>query len=155
MEPGAENGFVEEPEEDIVRAFYEGGFVFYNCPSDHEALDARKKQEKKKKGRKKRNKSQEDTEDTHEEEEMILMSCCFTQDFYMKLVPQPLINFILKVAVSTAWNMFLGVAMDVKDGKRPDHVSAIEEKRTSFYDWIDERIGYMFNKSSSSSEIGN
>ena len=39
------------------------------------------------------------------------------------------LSFLIKVALGTSWKVFFGAALDVKNGKRPDHSKAIKEKK--------------------------
>jgi hypothetical protein len=41
--------------------------------------------------------------------------------------------------------MLLGVAEEIRDGKRPLHAEAIHKKRKHLYDWVDERIATMLD----------
>ena len=42
--------------------------------------------------------------------------------------------------------MFLNVAEDVKEGRRPEHSAAIAKKREVLYDWVEERTRVMLGQ---------
>eukprot|EP00522_Entomoneis_paludosa_P012375 CAMPEP_0172456628 /NCGR_PEP_ID=MMETSP1065-20121228/16798_1 /TAXON_ID=265537 /ORGANISM="Amphiprora paludosa, Strain CCMP125" /LENGTH=101 /DNA_ID=CAMNT_0013209777 /DNA_START=59 /DNA_END=361 /DNA_ORIENTATION=- len=49
------------------------------------------------------------------------------------------------------WNMLLQVAEGVRDGKRPQHLQAIEE-RPELYQWIEERIQVLLSMNDAKGE---
>ncbi|KAL7530336.1 hypothetical protein ACHAWF_003336 [Thalassiosira exigua] len=116
-----------------VRMKVRGGFTIEKCPTDHPLAkhsmkyDATTKPELPAKG------------------DLILVTFSFCVDPNMTSVPKSLINFFLRTAMGQMWNIFLNVAEDVKDGKRPRHSKAIEKKRC-LYDWIEERTRVMLGQ---------
>lgn len=120
-----------------VRVDLDGGFLFEKCPKDHPAM---------KEFQKNNNRNGNNSEDGEvEEEECILVTFAAVMDPHMKLLPQSFLNFLVKTALGTAWRMLLSIAQDVKDGKRPDHAKAIEQKRQEVYDYVRERVDVMLS----------
>lgn len=74
----------------------------------------------------------------------ILVTFGFEVDPKLDLIPNWLLNFIVRTVIGSLWGAFIRVAEEVRDGKRPVHAKAIEAKRAQLYDWIDERIQQMF-----------
>jgi len=74
----------------------------------------------------------------------ILVTFGFEVDPKLDLIPNWLLNFIVRTVIGSLWGAFIRVAEEVRDGKRPIHAKAIEAKRAHLYDWIDERIEQMF-----------
>ena len=103
----------------------DGGFLFEKCPKDHPCMEFMEK----------------DSDD----EEMILVTFSALINPNMKYLPQSFLNFLVKTALGTAWKILLQVAKDVKDGKRPDHKSAIEKKREELYDYVNMRLDVMLS----------
>jgi hypothetical protein len=128
LHPGETDGGVEipVPERGIVRMDFDGGVLFRECPLDHPSL-ARSRTEYPK--------------DQH----LLLCSLTMHIDAKVTFVPQALINFVTRTAISSMWHMLLHVAEEVRDGKRPQHAEAISQKK-ELYDWIVARIEVMFNK---------
>ena len=112
-----------------VRMRVAGGFTIEKCPPTHPSLkDAAKSSE----------------------EDLVLITFTFTVDPQLAIIPKQFINFFLRTAIGTMWNMFLNIAEGVKDGKHPEHSKAIKEKR-ELYDWIRERTRVMLGQSQASS----
>mmetsp|Transcript_19953 Transcript_19953/g.28072 ORF Transcript_19953/g.28072 Transcript_19953/m.28072 type:complete len:189 (-) Transcript_19953:47-613(-) len=140
-------------DERVVRIDFDGGFLFRACPRDHACLrdtvdvdtvhdidvdDVDKKGEDEKK-------EETETNKKRNMDEKILVSFSMCVDPKMKFLPQSFLNFIMRTAIGTIWKMFLRVAEDVKNGKRPEHAKAIERKRETLYDWVDERVNKMLS----------
>jgi hypothetical protein len=123
-----------------VRVDLDGGFLFEKCPRDHPAM---KEFQKNRNGNNGEDGKVNDEE--QEEEECILVTFAAVMDPHMKLLPQSFLNFLVKTALGTAWRMLLSIAQDVKDGKRPDHAKAIEQKRQEVYDYVRERVDVMLS----------
>ncbi len=113
---------VPEPEKKSVPVDVDGGFLFTSCPKDHPTM--------------------EKVDDS--DEEMVLVRFSAMMNPNMKLLPQSFLNFLVKVAFGTCWKIMLGIALDVKNGKRPDHVEAISAK-DELYVWIERRLDVMFS----------
>lgn len=111
-----------------VRIKVDGGFVFEKCPIDHPMA---------------RSSSGDKTNN------LILLTFTFSVDPKLSILPQSFLNFFLRVAMRQIWGMFLHVAEEVGDGKRPAHSEAIERKREELYDWVEERTNAMLQQSSS------
>lgn len=105
-----------------VRMEVEGGFVFEKCPLDHPMRES-----------------------TERQQDLVLVTVLFSIDPKLR-VPQSLINFFVRTAIGHLWGMFLRVAEDVKEGKRPCHKEAIETKREELYNWVEERTRIMLGK---------
>jgi len=86
------------------------------------------------------------------EEDLVLVTFTFTVDPQLAIIPKQFINFFLRTAIGTMWNMFLNIAEGVKDGKHPAHSKAIKEKR-ELYEWIEERTLVMLGQSSINTPI--
>ena len=106
----------------------DGGFLFEKCPEDHPCMKYIK------------------DEDKVDGEDMILVIYSASMNPHLKFLPQSLLNFLIKIALATAWKMLLQVAKGVRDGKRLEHQSAMEEKK-EFYDYIRKRIDTMLSTS--------
>jgi len=110
-----------------VRMRVEGGFTIEKCPPTHPSLKAESS-----------------------EEDLVLITFTFIVDPQLAIIPKQFINFFLRTAIGTMWNMFLNIAEGVKDGKLPAHSKAIKEKR-ELYNWIEERTRVMLGQSQASS----
>ncbi len=113
-----------------VRIKVDGGFVFEKCPVDHPMA------------KKKRSSSSDDDDDN-----LILLTFTFSVDPKLSILPQSVLNFFLRTAMRQIWGMFLHVAEEVGDGKRPAHSDVIERKREALYDWVEERTSAMLQHS--------
>lgn len=122
---------VPEVGANMVRVDLDGGFLFESCPKDHPAMSEFQKNQQE--------------ENTNHIEECILVTFSAVMDPHVKFLPQSFLNFLVKTALGTAWRMLLSIAQDVKDGKRPDHARAIEQKRQEVYDYVRERVDVMLS----------
>eukprot|EP00956_Cyclotella_meneghiniana_P006477 scaffold8496_cov66-Cyclotella_meneghiniana.AAC.19 len=103
-----------------VRMEVQGGFVFEKCPLlDHPMKNSAGGQD-----------------------DLVLVTFSFSVNPKLR-IPQSLINFFVRTAIGHVWGMFLRVAEDVKEGKRPAHSEAIEKKREVLYDWVESRTRVM------------
>ena len=112
-----------------VRMRVAGGFTIEKCPETHPSLKDAAESSK---------------------EDLVLITFTFTVDPQLAIIPKQFINFFLRTAIGTMWNMFLNIAEGVKDGKHPAHSKAIKEKR-ELYNWIEERTRVMLGQSQASS----
>ena len=87
-------------------------------------------------------KSKHDNNSTDCEPRTLLFSLEMNADPKIKAVPQTLQNFATRTVIGRFWSSLLHVAEDVRDGKRPQHRDAIEQKQ-ELYQWIDQRITEM------------
>jgi hypothetical protein len=145
-----------------VRIKVDGGFVFEKCPSDHPIAKHGKKDKKKdnkenKKAEGNDNKlssdekneggneenNPNDDDDEEDDDNLILLTFTFSVDPKLSILPQSFLNFFLRTAIHQIWGMFLNVATEVCDGKRPEHSAAIARKRVELYDWVEERTRCM------------
>ena len=74
-----------------------------------------------------------------DDDNLILLTFTFSVDPKLSILPQSFLNFFLRTAIHQIWGMFLDVATEVCDGKRPEHSAAILRKRLELYDWVEER----------------
>ena len=81
-----------------------------------------------------------------EVEELVLVTFSFAVDPKLSIIPKSFINFFLRVAMGHLWGMFLKVADEVREGKRPVHSEVIERKRGLLYGWIEERTRVMLSR---------
>eukprot|EP00554_Chaetoceros_debilis_P013897 CAMPEP_0194119636 /NCGR_PEP_ID=MMETSP0150-20130528/40323_1 /TAXON_ID=122233 /ORGANISM="Chaetoceros debilis, Strain MM31A-1" /LENGTH=409 /DNA_ID=CAMNT_0038811413 /DNA_START=54 /DNA_END=1280 /DNA_ORIENTATION=+ len=116
---------VPEKEKKSVEVDLDGGFLFTKCPKDHPTMEKVKKDDS--------------DSDSDADEDMVLVRFGVMMNPNMKLLPQSMLNFLVKVAMGTVWKMMLGIAVDIKDGKRPDHTKAIDEKE-GLYSWVSKRL---------------
>jgi len=130
LDVGAENGLVQPPEPGIKRIDFDAGFVIRRCPDDHPCLQTM---------------NENSTSELAEGEHLLLLSLTQYVDAHVGWVPQSLINFSTRTALSGQWGSLLQVAQDVKEGNRPDHAKCIQEKK-QLYGWVNERIDAMFAK---------
>lgn len=131
---------IPEPEgKGTVRIDFRGGFLFRRCPTNHSLLI--QQTDRKRHARKQKKTGAADKE----EEEPLLVSFSMYNDAKLDVIPKPLMNFILRTVIAKVWNRLLKVAEDVRSGKRPMHSKAIENKRATLYDWVDDRVKVMFD----------
>jgi hypothetical protein len=126
LQVGADDGLVPPPEEGIKRIDFDSGWVVRQCPEDHPCL---------------RNSKHKYPQDEH----LLLVTLTMFADAHVGWVPQSVINFSTRTALSGLWGSLLQVATDVKEGKRPDHAKCIDEKK-ELYGWVNERIEAMYAK---------
>mmetsp|Transcript_18612 Transcript_18612/g.25620 ORF Transcript_18612/g.25620 Transcript_18612/m.25620 type:complete len:150 (+) Transcript_18612:1003-1452(+) len=139
-----ETTVVPYPEQGVIRQEFEGGFLFCKCPEDHPSLIQVGKGE---------GEGEKDNAGDDDDDDKILVYFTITlEDKKLHLFPQALINFVSRIVIGHMWDMFLRVAEEVKDGERPQHSAAIEEKRGVLYDWVEERIHAMFERLKESKE---
>lgn len=134
-EDNGEDGLEILPAEKSVRIKVDGGFVFEKCPIDHPMA-------------KKRQKLLSLSSHEDGDNRLILLTFTFSVDPKLSIMPQSFLNFFLRIAMRQIWGMFLNVAEEVGDGKRPAHSEAIERKREELYDWIEERTNAMLQQQS-------
>ncbi|GAX28450.1 hypothetical protein FisN_4Hh359 [Fistulifera solaris] len=104
----------------VTRMDFVADFLFRQCPEDHPAL-AKSKQE------------------YPEGEKKILVTFVLFCDPKIGWVPHFFQNFCTRIAIGTVWKMLLGIAEDVREGKRKEHADLIMSKREELYDWVEER----------------
>jgi hypothetical protein len=110
-----------------VRIKVDGGFVFEKCPMDHPMAKQ----------------AGSSSSSDNNNNNLILLTFTFSVDPKLSILPQSLLNFFLRTAMRQIWGMFLHVAEEVGDGKRPAHSEVIERKREELYDWVEERTNAM------------
>jgi hypothetical protein len=108
----------------VERVDFDGAFLFRACPPDHPVI---------------RKSSREYGGDP------ILVTFKMYVDAKMRGLPTWVINFVTRSAVGQIWGTLLKVAEDVRDGRRPSHLSRIEAQ-ADFYGWVQSRIDAMFAK---------
>jgi hypothetical protein len=124
-----DNGLDDDPdvppvEKGAVRIAFDGGMLFRKCPRDHPAFVKSKHKP---------------------DHDMVLVCQTIHVDPKVKFVPHSVINFFTRTVLGGMWTSTLKVAEDVREGKRPQHAQAIEEKRDFVYDFIDRRIKVMLS----------
>ena len=85
----------------------------------------------------------DEEDDDEDDDNLILLTFNFSVDPKLSILPQSFLNFFLRTAIHQIWGMFLDVATEVCDGKRPEHSAAIARKRVELYDWVEERTRCM------------
>jgi hypothetical protein len=118
LRTGEGGGVVPEPAGGLKRVPTEGAILLRRCPDDHPLL-------------------QKSRADYHQEP-LILLTFKICVRTSLHIFPTAFINFVTRTVIGTIWAMFLTVAEEVRDGKRPVHQAAIDEKQ-DFYNWISER----------------
>ena len=79
----------------------------------------------------------------------ILFTWTFSMTITKKFaLPLNFFNFLLKFAMPRVWVMLLRVAEEIKDGRRPAHIDAIQRKRGEFYDWMEECVSFLLGRKS-------
>lgn len=77
----------------------------------------------------------------------ILFTWTFSMTITKKFaLPLNFFNFLLKFVMPRVWVMLLRVAEEIKDGKRPAHIDAIQRKRGEFYDWMEECVSSLLGR---------
>ncbi|KAL9181549.1 hypothetical protein ACHAXT_010354 [Thalassiosira profunda] len=122
-------------EKGIVRMKVGGGFVIEKCPPDHPMLEYAKQYD-----------VGASTAKPISSEDLVLVTFSFCVDPQLRVIPKSFINFFLRTAMGQMWEMFLNVAEDVKEGRRPEHSAAIAKKREVLYDWVEERTRVMLGQ---------
>ena len=125
-----------------VRMRVRGGFTIEKCPIDHPLTKCSLQYDA--------SHASSDTS-TPSSKDLVLVTFTFSVDPQLSVIPKSFINFFLRTAIGQMWNMFLNVAEAVKEGERPEHSKAIEEKREILYDWIEERTRVMLEQPSQTS----
>jgi len=122
-------------EKGVARMKVRGGFTLRKCPSNNPMLASMLKYDATRANR-----------GSPSREDFILFTFSFRVDPQLAVIPKSFVNFFIRTAMGQMWNMFLNVAEDIKDGKRPEHSKAIEEKREVLYDWVEERTRIMLRR---------
>lgn len=134
---------VPPPARGSVRVDFDGGFLFRQCPKDHPSLHhyntSTASDEANEKGDEKYKKMECDND-------MLLVTFSMYVDAKINFVPASVINFVVRTVIGRMWDMFLQVVEDVKSNESPKHSEAIERKRESLYDWVEERVYEMFQR---------
>lgn len=115
------------------RTHVSGGFTIEKCPSNHLLKQSVMKR------------AANTSSSTAAVDDLVLVTFSFTVDPQLAVIPKSFVNFFLRVAMSQMWNMFLNIAEQVKEGKRPEHSKAIKEKK-ELYNWIEERTRVMLSQ---------
>ena len=116
---------IPELPKNVVRTDFDGALLFRPCPKDHP--------------------NYESTRFNYPEEHLILLQ--YTISLPLSGLPpflKGLVDFITEKVIIRVWNMLLRVAEEVRDGKRSDHLQAIEEKSES-YDWMHHRCQILLH----------
>ena len=130
-EDNGDDGLEILPATKGVRIKVDGGFVFEKCPMDHPMANTT---------------TSSSTSTSGDDNDLILLTFTFSVDPKLSILPQSVLNFFLRTAMRQIWGMFLHVAEEVGDGKRPAHSEAIERKREVLYDWVMERTNAMLHR---------
>ena len=129
-EDNGDDGLEILPTKKGVRIKVDGGFVFEKCPNDHPMAKN----------------TTTSSSSSDDDNNLILLTFTFSVDPKLSILPQSVLNFFLRTAMRQIWGMFIHVAEEVGDGKRPAHSEAIERKREVLYDWVEERTNAMLNR---------
>jgi hypothetical protein len=84
----------------------------------------------------------DDDDDDAGGKKQLLVSVQMFIDPKLDYVPSSLMNFVVRTVTYTMWCMLLRVAEGIRDGKMPEHRTAIESKPT-LYSWVGERAVAM------------
>jgi len=123
LEPGAFDGLVPPKEEKINRALLSGGLMFRKCPEEMvERSKALRSKSKK-----------------ANEEKIVLMTLSVVYENRSKFLNanifmRQMSKFMLRVVIGAIWSRVIGVAQDIRDGKRPNFEKVMKEKK-EVYDW--------------------
>ena len=128
LQPGDIDGLVPPKEDKINRVNLSGGMVFRECPT--ETAEKAKALRKKAKGA--------------EDENIVLVTFTVVYSNKDKNLKQGFIirqmsHFVLRVVIGTIWSRVLGVAEDIRDGKRPEFDKILEDRKDT-YTWVRECI---------------
>jgi len=124
LKPGEADGLCPDPVEGVNRILLSGGMMFRKCPDD---VAARAKELRKK------NKNAKD-------EDIVMVSLSIVYSNPTKFLKPNFIMrqvglFILKTVIGAMWSKLLGVAEEIRDGKRPEFDKLMEERKET-YDWV-------------------
>jgi hypothetical protein len=129
LEPGKHDTVNVPPApKGMVRVDFDAGIVIRACPPDHPMLVNRKKH-------------------SSTTEPLLLVSLTQTADAHVGMIPHNLINFCTRTVIGGMWSKLLHVAQDIRNGKRQDHLQAIENKR-DLYEWVEQRVSIMLTSMS-------
>lgn len=127
LEEGVHQGLEIPPvEKKMKRVDIDAGFLIRQCPPDHVAL-------------------QHSNNKYPDGEKLVLLQLVQSVDAHVGGVPLKLINFFTRTVIGRQWGSLLEVAEDVREGRRPAHLEAIQAKR-ELYDWVEERVKVMFEQ---------
>lgn len=112
-------------EKGYTRVDFEAAFFFRSCPLDHPSLAHSKHQ-------------------YPDNEQLILVSLEEKIDAHVGGVHKSMINFFTRIVLAGQWIALLQVAEGIRDGKRPEHMKAMQE-RHELYDWVKQRLGCMLD----------
>ena len=115
---------IDPVEKGYARVDFAAGLIFRSCPPDHPALAKSKHK-------------------YPADEELILVSIEESIDAHVAGVPMNLINFFTRTVLGAQWVSVLKVAEEIRDGKRKEHLEAIQKKE-ELYSWVNERVKIMF-----------
>lgn len=118
---------VPPTESGTVRVDLDAGMLIRACPKDHPVLGAATGLPNESSG------------------DLLLFSMYQCVDANVRLVPRQLINFFTRTVLMSMWTTLIGVAAEVRDGKRPEHEQAIRSK-PELYKWVAERVTVMLEK---------
>lgn len=107
-----------------TRVDLNAGLVFRPCPPDHPALAKSK-------------------HNYPEGEKLFLVSVVEKIDAHVAGVPMSMVNFFTRIVLGAQWCSLLKVAEEVRDGKRKDHLDAMNTKK-ELYSWVSERTNAMY-----------
>jgi hypothetical protein len=108
----------------VVQIEYKGGIVFRPCPMDHPAWHKSKRTDRSNK---------------------VLVSLTMMVDPKVSFIPVSIVNFVTRTVLGTMWKSMLKVAEQVRDGSRPEHAKAIQQKRELLYDYLEMRVEKMMS----------
>ena len=122
---GEEDGLIPPPADKVVRIDFDGGILFRKCPEAHPAFAKSKHPD-------------------HHDGPLVLVCLSMFVDAHVQYLPQSLLNFVTRTAIGRIWAGLLAVAVDIREGKRPQHAEAIAKKK-ELYEWIEQRVGVMID----------
>lgn len=111
-----------------VEVLLDGGFLFEKCPKDHPCMAVK-----------------DHDNDDDDDESIILTKFCFILHPNLKVIPQTLLKFLLRVGVRKIWKILMKVAKDVQDDQRPVYTEAMTEKK-GFSDYLKDRVNVLLKE---------
>jgi hypothetical protein len=116
-----------------TRVDFHAGILFRSYPDNHPLMEKSK-------------------HDYPAGERLILLSVSQSMDAHVAGVPMSIINFFTRTVLGGMWGSLMKVAEEVRDGQRPLHQQAIQDKQ-ELYGWLKDRVEVMLSNMGNGSEV--
>jgi hypothetical protein len=116
-----------------TRVDFHAGILFRSYPDNHPLMEKSK-------------------HDYPAGERLILLSVSQSMDAHVAGVPMSIINFFTRTVLGGMWGSLMKVAEEVRDGQRPLHQQAIQDKQ-ELYGWLKDRVEVMLSNMGNGGEV--